>query len=175
MKIPPGSPQPPPAQRTPRSPMFSIRTDAQESPFVRGGPSSVRVIRIVPVVALVVVSAGEADAAGPTLDDGAATHAAISIAAISRPRNRNRMGIAGTSECRQDGTDVRMVAWLLPDHRPEEPHHDEEPDEQRDQAEAAVGRVGALVGDELEPDPEDHGPDEEQEREDELRHWPRHR
>src|SRR3954454_13199596 len=103
MKIPPGSPQPPPAQRTPRSPMFSMRTDAHESPFVRGGPSSVRVIRIVPVVAVVVVGADEGDADGPTLDDGDATHAAPTIAAISRPGSRNRMGIARTSECRQDG------------------------------------------------------------------------
>ena len=42
---------------------------------------------------------------------------------------------------------------LLPDHAPEEAHRDEEAAEQRDQAEAAVGRVRALWGTSWRPTP----------------------
>jgi hypothetical protein len=61
------------------------------------------------------------------------------------------------------------VTELLPDHRPQEAHHDEEAAEQGDQADPAVRRVGARMRYELEADPEDDGPYDEQEREQELR------
>src|SRR5439155_3274875 len=63
---------------------------------------------------------------------------------------------------------------LLPDHRPDEAHHDEEAGEHRDEPDPAVRRVGTLMRDELESDPKDGGPGEEQEAEDELRGRPAH-
>src|SRR5687768_11960800 len=57
----------------------------------------------------------------------------------------------------------------LADDRPEEAHHDEEAGEQGDQPEPAVRRVGALVGHELESDPEGDRPANEQQTEQPLR------
>src|SRR3954452_7376741 len=54
----PGSPHPPPAQRTARSPVFSTRIDAQEAASFRGGPSSVNVTRIGSCVALATMALG---------------------------------------------------------------------------------------------------------------------
>ena len=73
---------------------------------------------------------------------------------------------------RADQPDLLRPVWrrgLFPDHRPEQAHHDEEAAEQGDQADPAVGRVGAGVRHQLQADPEDDRPDDEQEREQELR------
>src|SRR6478735_2404874 len=59
-------------------------------------------------------------------------------------------------------------ARLLADDGPEEPHHDEEPTEQRDQPDPAVRGIGAGVGDQLERDPEEDRPGDEQEGKQEL-------
>ncbi len=63
---------------------------------------------------------------------------------------------------------------LFPDHRPEQPHHDEEAGEEGDQAKAAIRRARADVRHQLEDDPEADRPDDEQEREEELRVGVRH-
>src|SRR5690349_613515 len=58
---------------------------------------------------------------------------------------------------------------LLPDDRPEQAHHDEEPAEEGDEAQTAVRRARADVRDQLEDDPERDRPADEEEREEELR------
>ena len=56
-----------------------------------------------------------------------------------------------------------------PDHRPEQPHHDEEAAEQGDEPEAAIRRARTDVGHELQPDAGTDRPDDEQRGEQELR------
>ena len=64
-------------------------------------------------VAEAVTGDGEGEGADPG-GVALAAQPATRIAAVRTPRGLSRMGIARTSGCREDGTDVRLVAPLLP-------------------------------------------------------------
>ena len=99
------------------------------------------------------------------LDDGDVGSAALGQV-VGR---RQAEGAGSDDDDRWAGGHGILPAGATPRSRPEEAHHDEEAGEQGDQPEAAVGRVGARVRDELQPDPEDDRPADEQQREEELR------
>src|SRR3954452_2868934 len=113
----PGSPHPPPAQRTARSPVFSTRIDAQEVASFRGGPSSVNVTRMGSCVALATIALGLGlPAAAPPEHAPETTSTRTSetprlirdsiTADLTRPPIR--VSVAGRSDAAQE---VR-VSWL---------------------------------------------------------------